>query len=33
MDHRMGTIQRFESGEKGPTAQVWIELHPRPGDD
>jgi len=30
-DHRVGTIQRFEAGEKGPTAQVWIELHPRPG--
>jgi len=29
-DHQVGTIQRFEAGEKGPTAQVWIELHPRP---
>jgi transposase len=25
----VGTIQRFEAGEKGPTAQVWIELRPR----
>lgn len=23
---RIGTVQRFEAGDKGPTAQVWIEL-------
>lgn len=28
---RVGTIQRFEAGQKGPTAQVWIELEPQPG--
>jgi len=28
-DHQVGTIQRFEAGEKDPTAQVWIELRPR----
>lgn len=26
----VGTTQRFEAGVKGPAAQVWIELHPRP---
>lgn len=26
-----GVIQRFEAGDKGPTAQVWIELHPMAG--
>ncbi len=26
--HRIGTVGRFEAGEKGPTAQVWIELLP-----
>lgn len=26
-----GLIQRFEAGDKGPTAQVWIELHAMPG--
>lgn len=30
-DHRVGTIERFEAGEKGPTAEVWIELHPQAG--
>ncbi len=30
-DHEVGTVERFEAGEKGPTAQVWIELHPRRG--
>ena len=29
--YRVGTIQRFEAGEKGPRPQVWIELHPDPG--
>lgn len=28
--YTIGTAQRFEAGVKGPTAQVWIELHPRP---
>ena len=28
--HRIGTVGRFEPGEKGPTAQVWIELLPDP---
>lgn len=32
--HRVGTVERFEAGEKGIRAQVWIELlgfgvHPR----
>ena len=26
----IGTAQRFEAGQKGPTAQVWIELLPMP---
>jgi transposase len=26
--YRIGTAQRFEVGQKGPTAQVWIELLP-----
>jgi transposase len=26
--YRIGTAGRFEAGEKGPTAQVWIELIP-----
>jgi transposase len=26
--YRVGTVQRFEAGDKGPRAQVWIELHP-----
>ncbi|HON92953.1 MAG TPA: ISL3 family transposase [Sedimentisphaerales bacterium] len=29
--YRVGTIQRFEAGQKGPTAQVWIELEPQAG--
>ena len=29
--HRVGSIQRWEAGQKGPTAQVWIELLPEPG--
>lgn len=29
--YRVGTVQRFEAGEKGPRAQVWIELYPDPG--
>jgi len=28
--YAVGTVQRFEAGDKAPTAQVWIELHPRP---
>lgn len=28
--YRIGTVGRFEPGEKGPTAQVWIELLPEP---
>lgn len=28
--YRIGTAQRFEAGQKGPTAQVWIELFPDP---
>lgn len=28
--YRVGTVQRFEAGEKGPRAQVWIELRPDP---
>ena len=28
--YRVGTVQRFEAGDKGPRAQVWIELHPDP---
>ena len=28
--HRVGTIRRFEAGQKGPTAQVWIELSAEP---
>jgi transposase len=28
--YRIGTVQRFEAGIKGPTAQVWIELLPEP---
>ncbi|TVM15214.1 hypothetical protein DPQ33_04000, partial [Oceanidesulfovibrio indonesiensis] len=26
--YRIGTIQRFEPGEKGDLAEVWIELMP-----
>ena len=29
--YRVGTVGRFEAGQKGPAAQVWIELVPRPG--
>lgn len=29
--YRVGTVQRFEAGERGVRAQVWIELHPDPG--
>ena len=29
--HAVGTVQRFEAGEQGPTAQVWIELRPLKG--
>ncbi|MFW6106608.1 MAG: ISL3 family transposase [bacterium] len=28
--HRIGTVGRFEAGEKGPAAQAWIELLPDP---
>ncbi len=28
--YKVGTVQRFEAGQKGPTAQVWIELRPDP---
>jgi len=28
--YRIGTVGRFGAGEKGPTAQVWIELLPDP---
>ena len=28
--HRIGTVGRFQADEKGPTAQVWIELLPDP---
>lgn len=31
LDHTVGTVKRFEAGEKGPTPQVWIELHPLRG--
>lgn len=27
--HSVGTVGRFEAGDKGPRAQVWIELHPK----
>ena len=27
--HSIGTVQRFEAGDKGPSAQVWIEPHPQ----
>jgi transposase len=27
--YRIATVGRFEAGQKGPTAQVWIELVPR----
>jgi transposase len=27
--YRIGTVGRFAAGEKGPTAQVWIDLVPR----
>lgn len=30
-DHTVGTVERFEAGVKGASAQVWIELRPRPG--
>ncbi len=30
--YKVGTIQRFEAGQKGPTAQVWIELLPERRD-
>jgi hypothetical protein len=26
--YRVGTVDRFEAGVKGPRAQVWIELLP-----
>jgi len=26
--YRLGPVQRFEAGQKGPTAEVWIELLP-----
>ena len=29
--YRVGTVERFEAGDKGPRPQVWIELHPDPG--
>jgi transposase len=29
--YRVGTVQRFEAGDKGPRPEVWIELHPDPG--
>lgn len=29
--YRVGTVGRFEAGAKGPTAQVWIDLLPDPG--
>jgi transposase len=29
--YRVGIVQRFEAGVKGPDPQVWIELHPDPG--
>ena len=25
----VGTIGRFEAGDQGPRAEVWIELHPK----
>lgn len=28
--YRVGTVQRFEAGVKGPRPQVWIELHADP---
>ncbi len=28
--YRLGTVGRFEAGERGPTPQVWIELFPDP---
>jgi len=28
--HGVGTVQRFEAGQRGPRPQVWIELVPRP---
>lgn len=28
--HRIGTVGRFEAGQKGPAAEAWIELLPRP---
>jgi transposase len=28
--YRIGTVQRFEAGVKGPRGQVWIELNPDP---
>lgn len=28
--YRVGTVQRFEAGVKGPRPQVWIELRPDP---
>lgn len=27
-EHTVGTVQRFEAGEQGPSAEVWIELLP-----
>jgi len=29
--YRVGKIERFQAGQKGPTVQVWIELLPEPG--
>lgn len=29
--YRVGTVERFEAGVKGPTAEVWIELIREPG--
>jgi transposase len=29
--YKVGTIQRFEAGQKGATAQVWIALRPKEG--
>lgn len=28
--YRLGTVQRFASGELGESAQVWLELQPAP---
>jgi hypothetical protein len=29
--YQIGTVGRFEGGQKGPTALVWFELVPIPG--